>query len=98
MANAMLEAAAARLPVVATDVGGVWELLEARDGWPPGGWVVPTDDVPALARAMGEVLTALRVDPASVAARAAEARRRLDRWFTVDAMVAGYEAALRPPA
>ena len=42
------------LPIVATNVGGVWELLEAREGRPPGGWVVPMDDVDALSRTLTE--------------------------------------------
>jgi glycosyltransferase involved in cell wall biosynthesis len=94
MAVVMLEATVSGLPVVATDFGGVWELLEARGGRPPGGWVVPVDDVEALAHAIAEVLSTLRADPAAVAARVAEARWRLDHWFTVDAMVDAYEALL----
>jgi glycosyltransferase involved in cell wall biosynthesis len=94
MAVAMLEATVAGLPVVAADVGGVWELLEPRLGRPAGGWVVPVDDVDALAHAIGAVLSALRQDPASVEARVREARWRIDNWFTLEAMIRSYEAVL----
>lgn len=57
----ILEAAAAGLPVVATSVGGVPDVI--TDG--ETGWLVPDDDADALAAALAEVLA----DPA-------EARRR----------------------
>ena len=44
----LLEAFAARLPVVATSVGGVAEVV--RDL----GWLVPVDDADAAARALRE--------------------------------------------
>lgn len=46
----LLEAFAARLPVVATSVGGVAEVV--RDL----GWLVPVDDADAVARALREVI------------------------------------------
>ncbi len=49
---AMLEATAAGLPVVATDVGGNGEVVV--DG--EGGWIVPAADSSALARAMGRMI------------------------------------------
>jgi glycosyltransferase involved in cell wall biosynthesis len=47
-----LEAMAASKPVVATDVGGVAEFVEAD----VTGLLVPPDDAPALAAALVEVL------------------------------------------
>jgi glycosyltransferase involved in cell wall biosynthesis len=50
--NALLEAMAAGLPAVATDVGGVAEVLE--DG--VSGLLAPAGDVPALAAALDRLL------------------------------------------
>lgn len=52
MSNAVLEAMAMQLPVVATDVGGTGEVV--RHG--ASGSLVPAKDPDALARAMGDVL------------------------------------------
>jgi glycosyltransferase involved in cell wall biosynthesis len=48
--NVLIEALACGLPVVATDVGGVPEIVR-----PDEGILVPPRDVPALARAIGEM-------------------------------------------
>jgi glycosyltransferase involved in cell wall biosynthesis len=100
MANAMLEAMAAGLPVLATDVPGTEQALAPRDGRPAAGWMVPRADEDALARGLGELVAALRDAPAEACARAAEARWRTEHWFGPAAMVDGYEAALlgRDPA
>lgn len=68
--NAVLEAMAAGLPVVATRVGGVPELV--ADG--VTGLLVPPSDPPALARAIGTVASDpdLRVRLGSQARRAVE--------------------------
>lgn len=55
MPVAALEAMAAGVPVVATAVGGVVDLVRPRET----GWLVPSKDPEALARAMGDAL----VDP-----------------------------------
>lgn len=98
MSVAMMEAILARRPVIAAEVGGVWEALSARAGRPAGGWTVPVGDVDALARALAEVAGALRDDPEAVRARVAEAAWRLEHWFTVERMIDGVEAALRGEA
>jgi glycosyltransferase involved in cell wall biosynthesis len=95
MANAMLEAMAAGLPVIATDVPGSSDALEAREGRPPAGWMVPRDDAVALASALRRVAEGLRAGDPSVAVRAGEARWRIAHWFTVERMVSGYESVLR---
>lgn len=92
---AMLEAMAAGLPVISTDVGGAWEALAARDGRPAAGWTVAPGDAHALASALGEVSSAVRRGSAAVRARVDEASWRVDRWFSVNAMVDRVEAALR---
>jgi glycosyltransferase involved in cell wall biosynthesis len=94
MANVMLEAMAAGTPVVAPDISGVRTALAAEEGGPPAGWIVPPEDVDALAAALGEVAALLRADPAAVEARAAEALRRVRERFGVERMVAEAEAVL----
>jgi glycosyltransferase involved in cell wall biosynthesis len=94
MSVAMLEAMAAGLPVVAADVGGVWDALAARDGRPAAGWIVPPEDSRALGAAVDAVVQGLRSDGPEVSARIAEARWRIDHWFTLARMIDAYESAL----
>ncbi|MEQ8821811.1 MAG: glycosyltransferase family 4 protein [Sumerlaeia bacterium] len=61
----ILEAMQARCPVVATDVGGVAEVVRPGET----GWLVPAEDVAALAGAMAELAT----NPEEAGARAARA-------------------------
>ncbi len=83
LAVTLLEAMAARLPVVATRVGGNAEVVV--DG--ETGRLVPPGDPPALARAIAEVL-----DDAPRARAMGEAgRRRVEARFSVAAMVERYE-------
>ena len=91
---AMLEAMVAARPVVAADVGGVWEGLAARGGRPAGGWIVPRRDADALAAALREVVAGVRAGAPEVRARAAEAAWRAANWFTTERMIDGYEAVL----
>jgi glycosyltransferase involved in cell wall biosynthesis len=95
LANAMLEAMRAGLPVVATDVPGSADALlptEERPG--RAGWVVPCDDVDALAAALAEAAALVRKGGKAARAVADEARWRAEHWFTPERMVAGYEAVL----
>jgi glycosyltransferase involved in cell wall biosynthesis len=91
MANVMLEAMAATIPVAAFDVSGVRDALGPRDGRPAAGWIVPPADTDALAAAISDPLR----DPAAAAAHVAEASWRVREWFSVDRMVAEAEAILR---
>lgn len=97
MANVMLEAMAAGRPVVATDIGGVREALDARDGRPPAGWIVPRDDAAGLGAALEEALRAVANDAPVAKARRAEARYRAQHWFSMDRMLTETENVLRGP-
>jgi glycosyltransferase involved in cell wall biosynthesis len=94
MANVMLEAMAAGVPVIATGISGVRGALEAEPGRPPAGWIVPVDDVPALAAALGEVASGVRAGSDNVAARTGEALRRVRERFGVERMVRECETIL----
>jgi glycosyltransferase involved in cell wall biosynthesis len=84
--NVILEAMAAGLPVVATGVGGVPELVV------PGltGWLVNPGDALGLAAAMGQVL----VDPDTRQAFGRAGRRRAQQEFSLESMTRRYEAVL----
>jgi glycosyltransferase involved in cell wall biosynthesis len=89
---AILEAMAARLPVVATRVGGNATLVE--DGLT--GWLVPPDDPRALAEAMARLLR----DPIRARRMGEEGRRRVERDYRIESAaaqtVAFFEACLPP--
>jgi glycosyltransferase involved in cell wall biosynthesis len=79
LSGAVRESLAAGLPVVATDVGGNRELV--RDG--ETGLLVPPDDPPALAAAIGKLLS----DPELAARLGAAGARLVRESLTVDRMV-----------
>lgn len=73
MSNATLEAMARGIPCITTDVGGQTELVEAG----VTGWVVPPEDVAALAAAMDEALG----NPRLASDRGDASRRRVAANF-----------------
>jgi glycosyltransferase involved in cell wall biosynthesis len=81
----IVEAMAARLPVIATEVGGTPEVVE------PGrtGVLVPPGDADALA----DGLTSLMADPRGRERFAAEARRVAEERFDFQRMLEQYRAA-----
>jgi glycosyltransferase involved in cell wall biosynthesis len=79
---AVLEAMAQRIPIVATDVGGVGEAV--RDG--ETGVLVRPGDPPGLAAAVGRILDS----PDRGAALAAAANARVRQEFSVDHMLRRY--------
>jgi glycosyltransferase involved in cell wall biosynthesis len=81
--NALIEAMATALPVVATRVGGIPEVV--RDG--VNGRLVPPDDSGALA----DAVIALMDDPAAAAAMGQAARHDVERHYTIDRMVERFE-------
>jgi len=83
MPNVVLEAMASRLPVLATDVEGVAELLGPladRQTVPYGDW-----------QALVGKMVALLNDPQEAASLGAENRRRAEGQFGLSAMVEAYE-------
>jgi len=83
----VLEGMAAGLPVVATDVGSVREMMVDGDE----GFIVSCDDDAALA----ERLLFLASSPDEGKRMGERGRARAVREFTVDAMISGYEALVR---
>jgi glycosyltransferase involved in cell wall biosynthesis len=77
--NAIVEAMAASLPVVATDVGGNAEAV--IDG--VSGFIVPSEDPAALAAAIGGLLS----DPSRAQEMGAAGKTLASEKFTTDAMM-----------
>jgi glycosyltransferase involved in cell wall biosynthesis len=84
----ILEAMAAKVPVVATAVGGTPEVLPTPGD---GGMLVPSRDPGQLAAA----IVSLERDPSARAAIAAAGRRRLESAFNLDRMVGDYVRTYR---
>lgn len=83
LSNAVLEAMAAGLPVVATEAGGNAEAVGAA-----GILVRPAGDAAVLAAAVRDLAS----DPDRARALGAAARARAERVFSVERMVADYAA------
>ena len=84
--NVILEAMAAGLPVAATAVGGVPELVTpARTGW-----LAAPGDAPGLAASMRRLLE----NPEQCRAFGRAGRERAVRDFSLKAMARRYEAVL----
>lgn len=89
----VLEAGAAGLPLISTNVGGIPEIVAETDTR-----LIPSDNVTALADAIRVVLA----DPVGAEARAARLRARVASRFTVSEMTRSvlefYEACRNPAA
>jgi glycosyltransferase involved in cell wall biosynthesis len=94
MANVMLEAMAAGVPVIASDISGVRTAIGASEDRGPAGWIFPPDDAGSLASAISEILIMLRESPERVRALTAEASWRIDNWFSRDRMLEQSERIL----
>jgi glycosyltransferase involved in cell wall biosynthesis len=78
----LLEAMAMRCPVVATDIGGVREIVVAGET----GYLVALDDPDAMAQAVLRLLAA----PDQRERMGAAGRQRVERHFGAEAMLAAY--------
>ena len=75
MPNAVLEAMACGVPVIATPVGGVLDVLE--DG--VNGWTIPVNDAEHLAKVIEKLLN----DPEQRARLSKKAREKIEAEFTL---------------
>jgi glycosyltransferase involved in cell wall biosynthesis len=83
MPNGVIEAMAAGMPVIATDVGGIPELVaHGRTGL-----LVPPGDAAALATALLQLMAA----PDRAAALGRAARAEVERRFSFETMVSRFE-------
>lgn len=85
----VLEAAAAGLPIIATDVGGIPEIVHGTTTR-----LIPPGDASALAAAMLDVVDR----PAEARRSAVELKARVASKFTIAAMTANVLAFQAPPA
>lgn len=81
--NAVLEAMAAGVPVIATASGGTSEMIRPGET----GWLIPPADASALARSISQVLA----HPAQSEEIAARARAFVERRFSLQRMVTAVE-------
>jgi glycosyltransferase involved in cell wall biosynthesis len=86
MPNTLLEAMAARCPIVASAVDGICNLIEDE----VHGWLVPAENASTLAQAIQGALS----DPAEMQRRAVAAQQRVAIHFSVEAMVGAWERVL----
>jgi glycosyltransferase involved in cell wall biosynthesis len=94
MANVMLEAMAAGVPVIAFDISGVRQAIGRTIDRPAAGWTVRPGDVAALAAAIQDVALSMRERHAHVESVAAEAHWRAVNWFSPERMVVECERIL----
>src|SRR5262249_44431217 len=78
----LLEAMSAEVPIVATAVGGVPDVIGAAEGI-----LVPAEDPLALA----EAIRGVAANPSAAAERAVKAKRRLETVFAIEPWVAAHE-------
>ncbi|MEX2284789.1 MAG: glycosyltransferase family 4 protein [Gemmatimonadota bacterium] len=88
IANALLEAMSAGLPVVATEGNGVADAIAPRDGRAGAGWIVRPEDPAAIAAGLEQALGP------DARIQGDEARWRTQHWFSPARMADEYEQVL----
>jgi glycosyltransferase involved in cell wall biosynthesis len=88
--QALLQALAMRRPVVASQVGGIPELIRPAET----GWLVPVGDAEGLAKAIGEALT----DRTGVLRMAEQGRKAVESHHSVESMGERMEQVYRAVA
>ncbi|TMA22786.1 MAG: glycosyltransferase family 4 protein [Deltaproteobacteria bacterium] len=87
LSNALMEAMASSLPIVATSVGGNPELVRPGEN----GLLVPFGDARALSTALVQLLS----DPAAAAEMGRRGRLRIESELTLEKMAEGHGALYR---
>ena len=87
LSNALMEAMASSLPIVATSVGGNPELVRPGEN----GLLVPFGDARALSSALVQLLS----DPAAAAQMGGRGRLRIESELTLEKMAEGHGALYR---
>lgn len=96
MANVMLEAMSAGVPVIASDISGVRTAIGSTNDRPVGGWIFIAANVDSLAERIHELVSLLRENPEQAQERVDEAAYRIHNWFTLDRMLDETERILFP--
>ena len=87
MANVMLEAMSAAVPVIASDISGVRTAIGGSTERSVAGWIFSPGNVDSLAGRLSEVAGHLRRNVEVVNERVREATYRIQNWFTMDRML-----------
>ena len=94
MANVMLEAMSAGVPVIASNISGVHTAIGATNERGPAGWIVDSFSDEAFASSIRDVAARIRESSHEVDARVTEAHWRIDNWFSRERMVRECEEIL----
>jgi len=87
MANVMLEAMSAGVPVIASDISGVRTAIGPTAERPVAGWIFDPANLESLGDRIGEVVRLARSGAQVVQDRVNEAKHRINTWFTLDRML-----------
>jgi glycosyltransferase involved in cell wall biosynthesis len=96
MANVMLEAMAAGVPVIAGEISGVTKAIGTAERPTPGGWTFQRGGVEELAVLLSNVSTLIQSRSPELARRTAEAQWRMANWFGTSRMIEECERILFP--
>ena len=87
MANVMLEAMAAGVPVIASDISGVRTAISATDERGAAGWIFIPAKIDSLSQRITDVVTLIRHGAPELTRRVDEALYRIRNWFRLDRML-----------
>jgi glycosyltransferase involved in cell wall biosynthesis len=87
MANVMLEAMAAGVPVIASDISGVRTAVASTEERPSAGWIFIPAKMDSLSQRIVEVVSLIRNGSPEITSRTDEALYRIRNWFSLDRML-----------